>query len=537
MPTDAEHDDALQKLIADPTNSGHARRVFDLAMQDPDGAHHSRERIKPAPQAMPADLLNRPYRRHNLAMPFTPEVIAQPSNLSDLVATMQAAVDAWQPMKAIGDGYGFANTGFTRGYLFPTVERLVNVLSIEQSVLKRGVDPKKLFRFEAGATIEIVTKALWAEGKTLMNQPGYEKLTYVGTMSSGGHGSGTWCGPLSEHVKALHLLTVDRAGTVVQFQVEPADGISDPAAFRVKHPDITLLQDDATFNSCTVAMGCLGIIYSVTIEVRDAFNIRESRTKFRWSEIKQRLPDLLAEQGPGKRLHSIEVWLNPYVVDGDVWAVLGEREWTTEPPAGERPFVIEHGGPEFLYRLVAWCCEHFPHTVPGVINAALSATQAQDVVMEAPKGLNFGSVNLAPVTAASCGVPANGIEAVVDSLIEWMQSRASTAQAFVTSPVGLRFVRAASAHMSPAFGRDTCMIEVPILLGVPHARETLDGYHAFLFEECLGRPHWGQVNDTLGNRLHELYPELPAFLKTFRALNPKGFFDNAFTEQMRFRLR
>lgn len=537
MPTDAEHNDALQKLIADPANSGHAQRVFDLAMQDPHGAHHSRERIKPAPNALPIDLLNRPYRRHNLAMPFSPEIIAQPNGLKGLIATMQAAVDAWQPMKAIGDGYGFANTGFTRGFLFPTVEKLTNILPIDQSVLRSDVDAKNLFRFEAGATIEIVTKALWADGKTLMNQPGYEKLTYVGTMSSGGHGSGAWCGPLSDHVKALHLLSVDEMGTVVQFQIEPSNGISDPVAFRARYPDITLLQDDATFHSCTVAMGCLGIIYSVTIEVREAFNIRESRTKFRWSEIKQRLPQLVADQGPDKRLHSIEVWLNPYVVDGDVWAVLGEREWTDDLPAGERPFVIEHGGPEFLYRLIAWCCEYFPHTVPGLIHAALGATVAQDIVMEAPKGLNFGSVNLAPVTAASCGVPATEIETLVDSLLEWLQTRAATAQAYVTSPVGLRFVHAASAHMSPAFGRDTCMIEVPILLGVPHARETLDGYHGFLFEKCRGRPHWGQVNDILGDRLHLLYPELPAFLKSFRALNPKGFFDNEFTEQMRFRLR
>jgi hypothetical protein len=537
MPTDAEHSDAIDNLKNDPTNTDHARRLLDLARQDPEGAQHAHERFNPHPPLIPLELFDQPYRRHNLAMPYMPELVVSPANLGELIEKMQQAVATFQRMKAIGDGYGFSNAGFTRGYLLPLVQRLTRELPINPEALKPTQDGRKLFRFEAGATIDVVTRALWAKGQTLLNQPGYEKLTYVGVMSAGGHGSGTWTGPLSEHVRAIHMLTVDEDGAVRQLQIERTDGISQPEVFKAQNPDVYLVQDDATFHSCTVAMGCLGVIYSVTIEVQNAFNIRESRTKLRWNEIKQRLPELLASQGPGKRLHSIEVWLNPYVVNGEVWAILGEREWTDEPPRGERPFVIEYGGPEFLYRVIAWWCHHFPDAVPGIIDAAMSATQAQNVVMEAPKGLNFGSPNLAPVTAASCGAPTKGIEATVDALIQWFQQRAATTKAHVTSPVGLRFVRAASAHMSPSFEQDTCMIEVPVLLGVPLARETLDGYHEFMYRQCKGRPHWGQVNDTLGSRLHELYPKLDAFLDTFKSLNPKSFFDNDFTDQMRFRLR
>jgi hypothetical protein len=535
--TDAEHQDAISALIADPTNSSHAQRVFELAQLDPQGAHHWRERIKSALPALPLELVSKAYRRHNLAMPYMPDKIPQPGSLDDLIDTMKQAVSAWEPMKAIGDGYGFANTGFTRGYLFPMVQRLNKVLTIDETVLKAGTDVQNLCRFEAGATIETVTNALWGREKTLLNQPGYEKLTYVGVMSSGGHGSGTWCGPLSDHVRALHLVTVDDQGQVVQLQVEPTNGMSDRAKFEAKYPDVILKQDDQMFQSCAVAMGCLGIIYSVTIEVQDAFNIRERRTKLSWSAMKQKLPALLAEQGPGKRLHSIEMWLNPYAVDGDTWVVLGEREWSSDPPEGSRPFVVEYGGPEFLYELVAWWCHHHPKAVPGLINAAISATVSGDVVMHAPKGLNFGAVNLAPVTAASCGVPAAGIEALVDSLIAWFENQAATKEAYITSPVGLRFVRAGKAYLSPSFDRDTCMIEAPILLGVPHARDTLDGFHDFLYETCRGRPHWGQVNDVPSARVHELYPQLEVFLETFRNLNPKGFFDNAFTEQVSFRRR
>jgi len=354
-------------------------------------------------------------------------------------------------------------------------------------------------------------------------------------MSSGGHGSGTWCGPLSEHARALHLVTLDENGKVVQFQVEPSSGISDPAKFAAKYPALELVQDDEMFRACTVAMGCLGIIYSATIEVRDAYNINETRTKFSWAALKPRLPQLLADQGTGKRLHSIEVWLNPYPVDGQVSCVLGERRETQDAPRGERALVIEYGGPEFLYRLLAWWIEHHPSAVPVLIDAAITATQARDVVMNATKGLNFGSVNLAPVTACACGVPSADIGNLVEALIGFFQTRARDTESYMTSPIGLRFVKAATAHLSPAYGRDTCMIEIPTLLGTPRARDTLDRYHDFLFENYDGRPHWGQVNDMPGDRLRALYPKLDSFLESFRVLNPKGFFDNAFTEQMGFR--
>ena len=535
MPTQSQHEQAIQQLIANPADSAMAHRLLDLAREDPDGAQAAHNRVEPAPPAIPLDVQQLPFKRHNLMMPFSPKQIAVPASLEDLVAVVQAAATASEAIKSIGDGYGFANTGFTKGCLVPTVDGLNRILTVDREVLNAGVDADHLCKFESGATVEIIGAHLWSLGKAVLNQPGYEKLTYVGTMSSGGHGSGTWCGPLSEHVRALHVVTLDENGKVAQFQVEPSNGISDPVKFAARYPALELVQDDGLFHACTVAMGCLGIIYAATIEVRDAYNINETRTKLAWPDLKHRLPQLLVEQGPGKRLHSIEVWINPYLVNGRVSCVLGERRETQDAPRGARALVIEYGGPEFLYRLLAWWVEHHPDAVPVLIDAAITATQASDVVMTAPNGLNFGAVNLAPVTASACGVPLANIGNVIDALIAWFQARARDTQSYMTSPIGLRFVKAASAHLSPAFGRDTCMIEVPTLLGTPRARDTLDRYHDFLFQHFGGRPHWGQVNDMPGIRLRELYPKLDAFLESFCVLNPKGFFDNAFTEQMGFR--
>lgn len=533
--TNLNHDSAIAALTADPSSAAKAQDVFDLARKDPPGARQAQTRVAPAPALIPLDIERIPFHRHNLFMPQMPKAITAPADRAMLLSTLQRAADAWNQIKAIGDGYGFANTGDTRGQLLPMVEKLNRVLSVDSSVLKASVDAAHLCQFEAGATIDTINGYLWPRGKALLNQPGYGGLTYVGTMSSGGHGSGAWCGPLSEHVRALHVVTVDANRRVIEFQIEPSDGISDPAKFAAKKPGVELVQDDKMFRACSVAMGCLGVIYSVTIQVRDAYNILENRRKFRFSELKPRLPALLAEQGPGKRLHSIEVWVNPYQVDGDVFCILGERSETKDPPRGERALVIEYGGPEFLYRLLAWWMAHAPAAVPALVGAAMTATQASNVVLTAPKGLNFGAPNLAPVTACSCGVPSEHIGELVDDLVGFFQRRAKNDGAYITSPLGLRFVKAASAPLSPAFERDTCMIEVPTLLGTPKARETLNAYHDFLFEKYNGRPHWGQVNDMPKARLRAMYPKLDDFLESFRVLNPIGLFDNAFTEQMGFR--
>src|SRR5258708_6754290 len=308
MPTQTQHDQAIQQLIANPADSATAHRLLQLAREDPAGAQAAHGRVKPPPPAIPLDVQQLPFRRHNLMMPFSPKQIAMPRTLEELVAIVQAAAVAWEPIKSIGDGYGFANTGFTKGCLIPTVDGLNRILTVDREVLKAGVDADHLCKFESGATVELIGAHLWGLGKAVLNQPGYEKLTYVGTMSSGGHGSGTWCGPLSEHARALHLVTLDENGKAVQFQVELSNGISDPAKFAEKHPTLELIQNDDMFRACTVAIGGLGIIYSATIEVRDAYNINENRTKFPWAAVKARLPQLLADQGPRKRLLSIEVW-------------------------------------------------------------------------------------------------------------------------------------------------------------------------------------------------------------------------------------
>jgi hypothetical protein len=104
-----------------------------------------------------------------------------------------------------------------------------------------------------------------------------------------------------------------------------------------------------------------------------------------------------------------------------------------------------------------------------------------------------------------------------------------------SSSLGLRFVKRGDAFLGPQYGRDTCMMETPSLAGTTGVDDTLAEIHRMLATRFDARPHWGQVNRLEADVLQPRFPKLCAFLDAYATLNPRGFFDNAFTEQLALR--
>ena len=112
--------------------------------------------------------------------------------------------------------------------------------------------------------------------------------------STSTHGSGIAFGPLCEFIKSIEI--VGDGGKL--FRVEPSvasnQSLTDPVAWEQAHPDrarFELIQDDRWFNAVIVGMGCLGIIYAVVLEVREAFLLKETRTLATWNAAQAALLD------------------------------------------------------------------------------------------------------------------------------------------------------------------------------------------------------------------------------------------------------
>ncbi|HKQ69202.1 MAG TPA: D-arabinono-1,4-lactone oxidase [Polyangiaceae bacterium] len=522
---------AVRSLQERPGDPAVAQQLCALSAEDPDAAkdaHQEVLKVEPFEHTVDLGLPARQiYRRHNLVMP-QPVAVVEPESREELKATVQRAATDWRSLRGIGSEYAFSNIAFTEGFAIRMPPKMNRMLAVDVNVMKPLRE--QLVSFEAGATVGRISDYLDRYGLAFHNQPGFDELTYVGAMSAGGHGSGISIGPLSAHVRSLHMLTVNQEHRAVEIRVEPRDGITDPQKFRAAHPDVELLQDDDAFRAAVVSAGSFGVIYSLVISVRKQHFLRETRQKFRWADVKARLPELL-----GSKYHSIAIWVNPYLVKGETHCVLGTYEEDAGPRRGARGIGIIFGGTRVLTDIVGFWARTNPKAIPSLVDAAISSTQSANVVMPAREALSFGPPNKIPVMASNSGFDVKDTVAATEATMRLLQERAKDHNLYMTSPLGLRFVRGTDAFLSPQYGRDTCMMETPTLSSTPRGGETLAAIHSMLARQFRARPHWGQINLHEAAVLQGLFPRLRDFVDAFAAFNPHGFFDNAFTDQMGLR--
>jgi hypothetical protein len=156
--------------------------------------------------------------------------------------------------------------------------------------------------------------------------------------------------------------------------------------------------------------------------------------------------------------------------------------------------------------------------------------------MDSIEALDFGAPNSLPVSAASMGFDAGQVPATVAGLTHQVAAWAQTGN-WCSSPMGLRWVRSSDDWLSPQFGRETVMLELPVLKGTPNAGATLNLYANYMMDSWGARPHWGQHNPMNRARFEAVYgpTAVAKFATAFKNLNPHGFFDSPLTRQIGIR--
>jgi L-gulono-1,4-lactone dehydrogenase len=475
------------------------------------------------------------FEYHNTRMPM-PRAVRTPPNLDTLLAAVREAASQFRSLKAMGDGWGLGNAVHTSDWLVHCLG-LNRVLPLESELYRASAPPDaELVRTQAGITFEALNEHLAQSGRTVLNQPGFKSLTYVGCASAGGHGSGRLLGGIATQIEAIELVTVNDQNQARVVRVEPTNGLSDPSLWRAKYPPpvFDLLQDDATFHAVRCGAGMLGVVYAVTARVQEEFRLEESRSLMTWSTAWPTLQLLLNDP----TVHSAHLWLNPYLAPGktDHTCVLTQLKRTTAPLGGSRGFGIAIGGMNPLTDLVRLFVSVAPGAIPFLCDEALKSCVSSGVVLPSTEALDFGAPNSLPVSAASMGFDSALVPSVVAGLMLQLDAWRSTNN-WVSSPVGIRWVRASDDWLSPQFGRETVMLEVPIMKGTPNATDTLTRYANFMMDSFGARPHWGQHNPMNRTRFEAVYgpTAVRQFAAAYRTLNPNGFFDSPLTQQLGIR--
>ncbi len=318
------------------------------------------------------------------------------------------------------------------------------------------------------------------------------------------------------------------------YRVEPEDGITDPGKFHRRYGDgsIELKQDDRWFRAVAVSMGCMGIIHSAIIRVAPSYLIQETRRASIWSEVKP-----LLQHGLFRRHRHVEILIHPYAgPGGDHACVVLLRD---PAPAGtevSRDDVIRNAISWLATRpmsrdLILFMIQHHPEVVPWLLDRALeSLVSDQPFTRKSYQIFNIGAPNNFKALSAEYGFGIDQAFDAVDAFLEVIAAN-RTKGWLQTSPISMRFVKRSSSYLSMMSGRDTMMLETPILRGTPGIEDSLRSYEDAA-RRFGGRPHWGQINTLTGlpGWLSTTYPGFESWLDVFLDLNRQGIFNNAFTD-------
>lgn len=475
------------------------------------------------------------YEYHNQRMPM-PRAIRSPRNLHTLMRAVQEGASQYRTLKAMGDGWGFANAAFTPDWLVHCIG-LDDVLPLEEDTFLPGAPASdSLVRFQAGITFAKLSAALAQSNRAVAQQPGFQDLTFVGCAAVGGHGSGLSIGGISSTIEAVELVTLDESNQARLVRLERTKGLTDPAKWRARYPAPTfdLVQDDGLFHAVRCAQGNLGIVYAVTARTQPAFFLEETRVLSTWNESWGVVQKLLVDP----QVHSVHVWINPYFTNSrnDPTVLVTKLSRTSATTrSGLRGAGLLLGGMNPITELVRLYASLNPAAIPLLIDEALKMCVASNVVMPSTEALDFAAPNTVPVHAASMGFDASTADTTLKALLKELNAWTAQNQ-WVSSPIGMRWVKASQDFLSPQYGRDTIMLEVPIMKGTPNAVETLDRYATYMMDKWGARPHWGQQNPMGRQRFQKVYGDaVPAFVAAYRVLNPNGFFDGPLSRQLGLR--
>jgi len=544
--------EALRTLEADPLADDPRKRLEGAFVGDPNAALTAlkKEAEKTAPAPAPPTTTNSLSISQADGDPdwvncvgeqrCTPAKKLKPKTLADLVGLVNEARAAKQRVRAVGSGHAFADVARTDGAVLVNPVLLNDVRDVDRDRLRPAAQGLALVHVQAGITVRRFKEELDNRGLALINMGGYDGQTLAGTLSTGTHGSGVNYGPLASFARAIVLV----AETGVVYQIEPADGVTDPAKFPgvVDGVPAVLKQDDAWYHAAQVAMGCLGVIYAYLFEVTPAFSIREQRTSTTWREVRKLLaPELWKPVPPAvAAVDHFELVLNPYNLlfrnacvkvertrVGDAAASGARKDWL----AALLEQASIHSAPDLVALL-----NRVPFLSPLVIDQAIMTLVYEGAYVD--KSFNvfsLGAANEIKAMALELHCDAAQTVPVIDKLLDVFQREALRSLWYMAGPLGVRFVRASPAFLAPQAGRLTCTIELDMLVGVESGRELARRVKEAMCsaDAASVRVHWGlDLDFVTAEDVRAWYPDFGRWHDVFRELNSTGMFNNKFTDRL-----
>jgi FAD/FMN-containing dehydrogenase len=397
----------------------------------------------------------RPWTNWGGNQTCTPAYTVRPRTERDVLDTVRFAIREGLPVRAVGAGHSFTPIVATGGVLVDTAA-LTGITGTD-------VDRRRV-RMLAGTRISDIGPALWEHGLSLSNQGDIDQQSIAGALATATHGSGIAQTSFSGSLRRVRLVTGH--GEILE----------------IGEDDVRLLR------AAQVAIGTLGIMTEVELEVEPRYHLREEVDYPGWEQVRADWDADIA----GNRHFSF------LLCRGDDSAALYELS----TPPGES--MVDRA---YRKRYVG---AHLDEATGLSTEEGHRADRAYRIY---PGGFTIPYHELEYYVAADRGLEA--VAAVREVIERYPRER---------YPLEVRWVAAEEGYLSPFHRRDTTVLSVSGAPGQdywPYLRDVaaaLDGFAA--------RPHWGKIHFLTRDGVREAYPEWEAFVAVRRELDPGGVFLN-----------
>lgn len=502
-----------------------------------------------------------------------------PDHVRDIQQIVQEAEKFKKRVRAVGSGHSFSDVAVCNDYLI-NIKNLNQIGRVEKDELTADYQGKhqNLIYAEAGITIQRLNRKLDRWDLCIENMGAVDEQTLAGAISTGTHGTGIDLPAMSGMIRAILLVAHD--GQL--YRIEPTQGVVDKELFEQKNGNIKLMQDDQWFNAALVNLGCFGIIYAYVIEAKPMYWLAETKEIAKWSEVKQKLLSkewrsfLTTYQIPDRKsikrdkkwkkkwenlgfsatkkvpVRAISIIVNPYKLrrKDDRTCLISRHILLKKRPTKSRLHDLMRpiryllvGGfipLSFLfYRLIRSVNRFSPRLMPFVIENTVKSLR-DDIYTNKGYRVMYQGAEYIKLRAFDAEYAFDlryrraPIVNAVETIFEQAETFKKEGKLYQSSPIGMRFVQASNAYLTPESGRDVCYVDTPVLLGTQGADGILDAYQD-IFIKFDGIPHWGKVNNRFVGRtdlLLKAYPKLRQWEAIFRQLNPRGTFSNNFSDRL-----
>jgi len=290
-------------------------------------------------------------------------------------------------------------------------------------------------------------------------------------------------------------------------------------------------------------MGCMGIIYSVIIQVRPKFSLKEEREIIHLSKITHDFLNKCINDN-----EHVEIYISPYTTrdSNEHPALLTRRNETNEP------HVNTEKGRHFMTALskllgpaenrLGALISLKPHDVPVSLYKALSIMEGT-FIDKSYKIFNLGDSSGYLGYAIEFGFPITVNDdgsynfsllfAGIAEIIQLANAEISLSNQYFSSPFSLRFVKESEAHMSMMQGAPlTAMIEMDMASGSYGGISILHRIGDKMLHKFGPRlrMHWGLNLDGFpATYIRKSYPNFNLWYDVYQQFNREGTFNNKWT--------